>query len=76
MPVPSTGSFTTDDDFVQNSYLTYIIPYATDFQLGDALEKHGEPPKAFFEAIEDRDWLFFGMKFRIMSPFALLIPRR
>ena len=47
-------------EFVLNSYLTYLIPVTTDFKLEQALKATGEPPKAFFESIEDRESLFFG----------------
>ena len=50
-----------DQDFLQNSYLTYIIPLSTEQKLEQAIEQQKEPPKAFFESIEDREWLFFGM---------------
>ena len=47
-------------EFVQNSYLTYLIPFATEFEVEKALEASGEPPESFFESIEDRESLFFG----------------
>lgn len=55
MTVPDRGQ-----GFVQNSYLTYLVPFSTDFKLEKALEGSGEAPQSFFESIEDRESLFFG----------------
>lgn len=70
----SGGGSNDDDEFIQSSYLTYIVPLATDYRLEQALGQQEEPPRAFFESIEDREWLFFGtaapfrLDTRIMSP--------
>ena len=50
-----------DDDFVHSSFLSYKIPRATDYRLEQALEQHDGPPEDFFESIENRESLFFGV---------------
>jgi len=50
----------SDQEFVQNAYLTYLVPFATDFGLEQALKEFGEPKTSFFESIKDRESLFFG----------------
>ncbi len=52
-----------DAEFVAGSYLTYIVPFATNSRLEQVLEQQDEPPKGFFESIQDREWLFFGTPF-------------
>jgi len=51
---PSAGK-----SFLGQSYLTYIVPFATDLKLEDALQHPDGPGKAI-EQLEKREWLFFG----------------
>lgn len=45
--------------FLGRSYLTYMVPFVTDFKLEEALQHPDGPGKAI-EEIEKREWLFFG----------------
>lgn len=49
-----------DHSFLENSHLTYLVPYATDFQVEDAFSQHDSASKGPFDGIEQREWLFFG----------------
>ncbi len=57
------------DAFLEQSYLTYIIPFATAFSPEEALGQGtgaGAAPSAIeaaISAIEQRDQLFFGTRF-------------
>lgn len=48
-------------DFLEHSYLTYIIPFETDLNLEQALSSGRDSNKPLFDAIDQREWLFFGM---------------
>ncbi|KAL1855238.1 hypothetical protein VTK73DRAFT_8619 [Phialemonium thermophilum] len=48
-------------DWPARSYLTYIIPLATDFRLEDALAGATSYRDAFL-SIEQREWLFFDFR--------------
>src|SRR3569833_443555 len=66
-----------DQEFIESSYLTYIVPFATDYKLEQALRQHNEPPRSFFESIEDREWLFFGrLPLLILDGPALFVAHR
>ncbi|TPX07011.1 uncharacterized protein E0L32_011079 [Thyridium curvatum] len=61
-----------DQDFLQQSHLSYIVPYATDFDIEQVLREGEDSHKALFESIEQRPWLFFGMRQRVapmLSPW-------
>lgn len=45
--------------FLERSYLTYMIPFSTNFKLNEALGHPDGPGKAI-EQIEKRSSLFFG----------------
>ncbi len=60
-PPPPVDMLNRDYEFIQTSYLTYLIPLDTNFDLEKALEEHAGDPKAVFESIDDRKWFFFGM---------------
>ncbi|OIW35126.1 hypothetical protein CONLIGDRAFT_42303 [Coniochaeta ligniaria NRRL 30616] len=59
--------------FLGRSYLTYLIPFATNFKLEDEL-KHPEGPGKAVEQIQKRDWLFFDETVHVYmilrTPFA------
>lgn len=46
-------------DFVEHSYLTYMIPMETSLDLEKAF-KSVEPGKSVLDSIQQRDSLFFG----------------
>ena len=52
---------TTDADqsFLGRSYLTYMVPFATNLELEEALQHPDGPGKAV-EELQKREWLFFG----------------
>lgn len=61
MAVSEDGSVPmADQDFVDRSYLTYIVPFETDLNVEEAL-RHAKAPGKAIEEIEQREWLFFGM---------------
>lgn len=64
-------------DFLDRSYLTYIVPSATDFQLKKALETTVTPYRHLFSSIESREWLFFGTRseqlLRAVVPHCLFV---
>lgn len=49
------------EDFVENAFLTYIIPKATNLDLEEAF-KDVEDTGALLDSIERRDSLFFGIR--------------
>lgn len=49
-----------DSAFLEHSYLTYIIPYGTDADIGEVV-KAAIAEKKPLEELESRTWLFFGM---------------
>jgi hypothetical protein len=49
------------DAFLEQSYLTYIIPFATDFSPEAALQQGAGSVESHIANIEQRDQLFFGM---------------
>lgn len=49
-----------DAAFIDSTYLTYIIPLGTEFNLESALKDVEDSHKPLFEAIEKRQSLFFG----------------
>jgi hypothetical protein len=53
----------TVDSFLQQSYLTYIIPFATHFSPEEALGQGEGSVESKIAKIEQRDQLFFGMRF-------------
>ena len=53
-------------DFLDRSYLTYIVPSATNFQLKSALANTATPYHTLFSSIEPREWLFFGMLLELL----------
>lgn len=63
------GSSTTDaghgapDAFLEHSYLTYIIPFATNFDPKEALQQGTGSLETKIANVEQRDQLFFGMRF-------------
>ena len=50
----------TDDSFLDGLYLNYIVPSATNLQLERILEQATPPYQTALDAIEQREWLFFG----------------
>jgi hypothetical protein len=52
---PIDGAFS----FIENSYLSYIIPRATDLDL-EEVSQDLEDTGALFETIEKRQSLYFG----------------
>lgn len=69
LPDPNGASEVVDvtdvaDAFLEQSYLTYIIPSATSFSPGDVLEQGGGGSvESTISGIEQRQQLFFGTKF-------------
>ena len=68
LPDPNGASEVADvadvaDAFLEQSYLTYIIPSATSFSPGDVLEQGGGSVESTISGIEQRQQLFFGTKF-------------
>lgn len=47
-------------DFVENSFLSYIIPQATDLDL-EELSTEASGTGSVFDSIEQRKTLFFGL---------------
>lgn len=74
MALPDPDSIGPDDvgiaadAFLQQSYLTYIIPFATNFDPEDALGRGENSVESKISNIEQRDRLFFGMRFAHCSP--------
>jgi hypothetical protein len=48
--------------FLEQSYLTYIIPSITKFDPEDALQQDGSSIESKISSIEQRDQLFFGTR--------------
>ncbi|KAL2158521.1 hypothetical protein VTH06DRAFT_4288 [Thermothelomyces fergusii] len=66
MALPDPSSPLADDDalpvadaFLERSYLTYIVPFATDFRPEEALRDAGNSIAGAIAGIEQRDQLFF-----------------
>ncbi len=55
-----------DQQFIDHAYLTYIVPFATNFKLEQALGQGDEPNRSLFDSIEQRESLFFGMRFALL----------
>lgn len=51
----------TTFDFIEQSYLTYIVPSKTNIDLDNAF-KDVEAGKSLLESIEQRETLFFGAR--------------
>jgi hypothetical protein len=49
--------------FLEQSYLTYIIPFATKFDPEEALQRDGASIESNIAGTEQRDQLFFGTRF-------------
>jgi hypothetical protein len=48
----------------KGSYLSYLVPFATNFHVEQAVAKRGhELCQTVLDAVEQRDVLFFGMRF-------------
>jgi hypothetical protein len=60
--------------FLEQSYLTYIIPFATNFSPESALQQGAGSVESTISNIEQRDQLFFGTRFAHCS--LLLRPHR
>lgn len=59
-PLEHDGPEVNDSAFLEHSYLTYIIPYDTDADIGEVV-KAAIAEKKPLEELESRTWLFFGM---------------
>lgn len=51
------------DAFLEQSYLTYIVPFATNFSPEEAFRDVGNSIEGAISSIEQRDQLFFGTRF-------------
>lgn len=51
------------ETFLEQSYLTYIIPSATSFDPEDALRPGAGAVESTISGIEQREQLFFGTRF-------------
>lgn len=51
------------DAFLEQSYLTYIIPSTTKFDPKEVLQQNGGSIESNISSIEQRDQLFFGTRF-------------
>ncbi|KAB5580663.1 TRAPP trafficking subunit Trs65-domain-containing protein [Coniochaeta sp. 2T2.1] len=47
-----------DQSFLGRSYLTYMVPFATNLKLEEAL-RHPDGPSKAVEQLQKREWLFF-----------------
>lgn len=56
------GTPEAGQDFLDRSYLTYIVPSATHFKLEEALGNTAAQFRPRFDAVDRREWLFFGMR--------------
>jgi hypothetical protein len=59
MAIPREDDQSSPSDFIENSYVTYIIPFATDLNL-EELFNGADDSGADFDSIEQRQSLFFG----------------
>lgn len=59
----SGGAGDAADTFLQQAYLTYIIPFASDFDPEEALSRGEDSVESKIANIEQRDQLFFGTRF-------------
>ena len=53
---------------LEHSYLTYIVPYATDFKVDKAISHRSSSGTSRLEGIRQREWLFFGTKLFRAAP--------
>jgi hypothetical protein len=53
-------ALTGDAQILERAYLTYIIPSDTDFDVETTLKEGSAHHKPLLDAIEQREWLFFG----------------
>jgi hypothetical protein len=61
---PGDASRVADSEaFLEQSYLTYIIPFATNFSPESALQQGAGSVETIISSIEQRDQLFFGTRF-------------
>lgn len=61
MAVSTTSEVANPDhSFLDKSYLTYLVPSATDLQVDEAFKTDGAG-KSPIDGLEQREWLFFGM---------------
>ncbi|KAK4044529.1 TRAPP trafficking subunit Trs65-domain-containing protein [Parachaetomium inaequale] len=62
------------DAFLEQSYLTYIIPFATEFNPEEALQRDGASVESNIAGTEQRDQLFFDetvdVYFILRAPYA------
>ncbi|KAL2199808.1 TRAPP trafficking subunit Trs65-domain-containing protein [Corynascus similis CBS 632.67] len=65
---------TVADTFLEQSYLTYILPFATKFSPEEALQQAGGSIEGRISSIEQRDQLFFDetvdVYFILRAPYA------
>jgi hypothetical protein len=74
VPDPDVAGDPVADAFLEQSYLTYIIPFATEFNPEDALRSGTGSIESKIAGIEQREQLFFGTRF---APCARCrVPRR
>ena len=59
--------------FLEHSYLTYIIPHTTEFDCEKPLQPGEDSYRDKFSGVEQRDMLFFGMRFAL-CPSLLVFP--
>jgi hypothetical protein len=59
-------------DFIDQSSLSYFVPYATKFNLEEALEGSEGSRRSALRCLERRESLFFGEAAR--RPFAFRLP--
>ncbi len=62
-------------DFVENSYLTYVIPSRTSVSI-EELFGDAEDSKSIFDSIEQRESLFFGACHHLNSLSCSLLTNR
>jgi len=69
MAVPENDDLAEDADarFVEQSYLTYMVPSETNINLEQAFES-SEGSGSLLDAIPKRDLLFFGKYFSFLIP--------
>lgn len=73
MAVPSELEDTAPDTlFLEQSYLTYVIPYGTNVDIKETIEGAIAQKKPL-EDIETRSWLFFGMHLCDLYPPGALV---
>jgi hypothetical protein len=50
-------------DFLEQSYLSYVVPATTNFAPERALKDLEATKQSPLDGIEQREWLFFGTRF-------------